>query len=253
MLVPPCDVLQAARPRVSGMPLPALPPLVTTRCSRLVVVNTHLDEDVCAAGGLIARIAERGVPIHVLAVTNSDGASATHRRATTPGGVVRRLANQRLAYERLGARHARHDTLALHGGRVRDHQSDVLAALSEIIGFAPKANGLWVLAPRREDTHPDHAAAGAAAAQACRAYRVRLLEYLPTGWPDGTPVPESARSLVMSPVLNIRKRHAIAATVARDVPGQLASAEIYLVDDVRARPRAVAVRAPGCTRSAARG
>jgi LmbE family N-acetylglucosaminyl deacetylase len=130
-------------------------------------VNTHLDEDVCAAGGLIARIAERGAPIRVLALTDSDGASAAHRHAARPRELNRRLANQRLAYERLGARHARHDALALGSGQA----------------------GLWVLAPRREDPHPDHAAAATAAAQACQAYRVRLIEYLPTGWPNSTAVP----------------------------------------------------------------
>jgi LmbE family N-acetylglucosaminyl deacetylase len=180
-MLPPCDALRAARPRGDGLSLPSLPRLRTARCRGLVIVNTHLDEDICAAGGLIARVAARGAPIHVLAVTDSDGASAAHRHAAPPGDLNRRLANQRLAYERLGARHARHDALALRGGQVHDHRGDVLAALSEIIGFAAATSGLWVLAPQRDDPHPDHAAAGAAAAQACHAYQVRLIEYLPTG------------------------------------------------------------------------
>jgi glycosyltransferase involved in cell wall biosynthesis len=80
-MLPPCDALRAARPRGDGLPLPALPRLRTARCRGLVIVNTHLDEDICAAGGLIARVAERGAPIHVLAVTDSDGASAALLRS----------------------------------------------------------------------------------------------------------------------------------------------------------------------------
>lgn len=234
-MLPPCDALRAARPRGDGLSLPSLPPLRTARCRGLVIVNTHLDEDICAAGGLIAHVAARGAPIHVLAVTDSDGASAAHRHAAPPGDLNRRLANQRLAYERLGARQARHDALALRGGQVDDHRGDVLAALSEIIGFAPATSGLWVLAPQRDDPHPDHAAAGAAAAQACHAYRVRLIEYLPTGWPHSIAVPKTAQSLVLGPVLDIRKRHAIAATAPRGAPARLVLDEIYLADGVRAR------------------
>jgi 3-oxoacyl-(acyl-carrier-protein) synthase len=120
-------------------------------CRRLVVIATHLDEDISAAGGLIARLAEQDVPIDVLAVTDGDGATVGAKGATPPHELGRRRAHRSVSYRRLGAYQVRRHELALRSNTIADAEADVVAALSEILGFDPDpcAVGARSLAARR--------------------------------------------------------------------------------------------------------
>jgi LmbE family N-acetylglucosaminyl deacetylase len=51
-------------------------------CRRLVVVVAHPHEELCAAGGLLHDLALQGVPVSVLAVTDTGAPTST--RPTTP-------------------------------------------------------------------------------------------------------------------------------------------------------------------------
>jgi LmbE family N-acetylglucosaminyl deacetylase len=208
--------------------LAGTPPLQTRRCRRVVVVAVHLEEELCAAGGLLARLADRRLAIDLLGVTGGDGLSGPQ---VDTRHLTRRRARQRENYRRLGADDFRRHRLDLPCGLVADSEPDVVAALSEIIGFVRDPEGLWCLAPWRHDGHPDHDAAGRAAETACGAYRVRLVRYVVSAWttrrPEDLPWGR-VRQVRLDRVLLDRKRAAIPADVRRSV-APLGSRELYLV------------------------
>jgi LmbE family N-acetylglucosaminyl deacetylase len=137
----------------------------------VVVLAAHLGEGLYAAGGLLARLTAAGAKVRVLAVTDGDGASQPDRTRQRTGAA--RLA---VAYALLGLDPTSRYRLGLRRGMVAAAEGDVLAATSELLGFADPI-GLLCLAPWSYDSHPDHAAVGRAATLACQAYRTRLLSY----------------------------------------------------------------------------
>jgi LmbE family N-acetylglucosaminyl deacetylase len=193
-------------------------------CAHVVLVTAHLDEGVCGAGGLVAALAERGARVTVLAVTEGDGRPAASAHAHQLGV---RQAQQGLAYQRLGVHEARRASLALPSGEVGE--ADVVAALSEIVGYGTDPRDTVLIAPWRADLHPDHAAVGTAVAVVCRAYGARLLEYLVTAWSAADPacVPwDRARQFPLTPLLQNRKRLALAATLGEQLSP--ADTEVFL-------------------------
>jgi len=100
---------------------------------------------------LIARLAEQDVPIDVLAVTDGDGATVGAKGATPPHELGRRRAHRSVSYRRLGAYQVRRHDLALRSNTIADAEADVVAALSEILGFDPDpvCGGARLLAARR--------------------------------------------------------------------------------------------------------
>jgi LmbE family N-acetylglucosaminyl deacetylase len=155
----------------------------------VVVVAAHLDEELCGAGGLLASLAAAGVDIRVLAVTDGDGrgdgagdgagrgAAPAHGGRAGAARLIRRHTTLAGAYQLLGLDFTRRYRLGLGCGAVAAAEDDVVAAISELLGFADP-RGLLCLAPWAGDSHPDHAAIGRAATVTCRAYRTRLLSYL---------------------------------------------------------------------------
>lgn len=227
MSIHPCDMTAAVagpdRPAGGCLGDPAaLPRLRVRRCAHVLLVSAHLDEGLCAAGGLVAALSERGPPVTELAVTDGDGRHA----GTATGSSARRLrerrARQPLTHQRLGLSQARRAALALPSGSVAAAQADVVAALSEIVGYGADPRTTVVLAPWRGDPHADHAAVGAAAALVCRAYGAHLVEYLVAAWSHSTAQPDPAvrargRLFLLSPLLQTRKRHALTATLGRQL------------------------------------
>lgn len=239
-----CDLSAAARGRSGiaadgGRSFGAVAALRPRLCRRLVVVVTHVGEDVCAAGGLIARLADHDVPIDVLAVTDGDGATAGAAGATPPHELGCRRAHRSVSYQQLGAHDVRRHELALPSGRVAEAELDVVAALSEIVGFDPDPSGSWVLAPWQHDGHPDHDAVGRASSVVCQAYQVRHVEYLVAAWgstdPHRIPWPR-ARQLPLPPVLQLRKSSAVSAP-GLDTSGYMpGDRETFLLPDKQMRP-----------------
>jgi LmbE family N-acetylglucosaminyl deacetylase len=176
----------------------------------VVVITAHLDEELYGAGGLMASLTAGGAAIQVLAVTDGDGASERDPGAAARLG--RRCTHLRSAYQLLGLDFAARYRLGLHSGTLADTGADILAAISELLGFADPA-GLLCLAPWIGDTHPDHVAAGRAATLAAQAYSARLLYYSITGWDHpALPVlpPNRARRFTLPTVLGTRKHQALA-------------------------------------------
>ncbi|QCR18132.1 bifunctional PIG-L family deacetylase/class I SAM-dependent methyltransferase [Agrococcus sp. SGAir0287] len=149
-------------------------PIDVRDATRVVVVAAHPDDESLGAGGLLARCAEAGVPATVLLLTDGEGshpASPTHSREAM---AQRRRREAVVAAAALGVGGDRLVHLGLPDGGVADVEDDVVAAIVEVVGDGRDA---VLVAPYRGDGHPDHEAAGRAAAIAAQRTDARLLEY----------------------------------------------------------------------------
>jgi len=190
--------------------LPAVDPLALVRAgSRLVVAAPHPDDEVLAAGGLLALLAAAGREIAVVAVT--DG-TASHPRSTrwTPAALAAaRPLETAEALGRLGLAGVTVTRLGLPDGGVRDE-----AVAEALVGLLRPSDVL--LATWRFDAHPDHEAVGRAAARAAVSAGVGLLEVPVWAWHWATPgdprVPWArALRVQLPPDVLRRKRFAVQA------------------------------------------
>lgn len=150
------------------------PPVDLDGVARVVVVAAHPDDESLGAGGLLARCARLGVPASVLIVTDGDAShprSPTHPRAALG---ARRRAESVVAAAAVGVTEDRLTHLGVGDGTVAQHEDDVVAAIVDLVGDGRDA---LLIAPYRGDRHPDHEAAGRAAAIAATRTDARLLEY----------------------------------------------------------------------------
>ncbi|GAA4703594.1 bifunctional PIG-L family deacetylase/class I SAM-dependent methyltransferase [Nocardioides conyzicola] len=224
-------------------------PMVLDGVRRLVVVAAHPDDESLGAGGLLATAHERALEIDLVLLTAgelSHPASPTHSREALG---QRRLDEAKDAL-RAVAPHAALTRMALGDGSVAGAESDVAARLVDLIGDGA---GTLVAAPWRHDGHPDHEAAGRAAATAARRTDAALVEYPVWWWHWGTPADApwgEMRRLDLSVAARSRKQQAIAAHASQVLPlseqpgdevllhpGFLAhfhgSVEVYVVDQRR--------------------
>lgn len=196
--------------------LAQLPALDDGAPTRLVVVAAHPDDETLGAGGLIAHLAGRGVDVHVLVATAGEAShprSPTHdrerlasRRSTELRAAVRALAPEAVVHE-----------VALPDGCLAQHVDELRTRIEALV-----VPGAWVAAPWRRDGHPDHDAAGAAAASATHG-RADLLEYPVWAWhwaaPEDDALPWSTmRRLELDATARSRKRAAMAAHVSQVEP-----------------------------------
>ena len=149
---------------------------------RLVVLAAHPDDETLGAGGLIAYAARLGRTVDIVCATDGEGShpySPTH----TPEELARiRGEEARLAAEVLGA--DRVQRLELTDGDVESSQELLTQHLVETVG---DGRGTVIVAPWRRDGHPDHEAAGHAAAAAARRTGADLWEYPVWFWHWGAP------------------------------------------------------------------
>jgi LmbE family N-acetylglucosaminyl deacetylase len=185
-------------------------PLTLDGCARLIVVAAHPDDESLGAGGLISASAARGLPVTVLVATNGE-ASHPNSPSHTPADLaaVRRV--EVVAAVRVLAPDARVLLLDLPDGDLAQHRNSLEEALwDEVLrdpgqrehetgetagtpapgaadAAAPTPAGTWLVAPWRQDGHPDHTVAGAAAALVAGRTGARLLEYPIWAWHWSTP------------------------------------------------------------------
>ncbi len=161
----------------SGVPafdgLARLDPRDRAGLDRVVVLAAHPDDETLGAGGLLHACGSAGLPVAVLVATSGEG---SHPRSPTHG--PERLARVRdtevaQALDRLAPGSALVH-LHLPDGALADHE-DALTA--EVAAALDGARAPLVVAPWRGDGHPDHEAAGAAAARAAARHGAGLLEY----------------------------------------------------------------------------
>ena len=137
--------------------------------SRLVVISAHPDDEAIGAGRLVAQWARERGPVLAMTLTAGE-ACFDEVGIAEPGLAERRISEWQVATGALGAAAGPHSLCP--DGAVSEHRARVADAIA-----AHLRPGDLVLAPWRHDPHPDHEAAGAAAASAVRERGVALLEY----------------------------------------------------------------------------
>lgn len=167
--------------------LTSAPDLDLTGLRHLVVVAAHPDDESLGAGGLLATAAARGVPTTVVVATRGEASHPGSTSHTRQDLAQRRGAELLRALSHLAPAAAVH-LLGLPDGGVAAHETGLADVLARFVPTSPgHADGTWVAAPWRSDGHPDHEAAGRAAASACAATGARLLEYPVWWWHWGSP------------------------------------------------------------------
>lgn len=218
----------ASDPRRAGLPELALD------ADRLVVLAAHPDDESLGAGGLIAHARRAGLRVDVVAATDGEAShpdSPTHPPARL---AERRRAELVDALDRLAPGATLHH-LGLPDGRLADRGTELAHTLVELVGDGRRT---VLVAPWRHDGHPDHDAAGRAAAAAADRTGATLWEYPIWFWhhgdPDAAPWDRMARHVLDDERLR-RRAHARAAHVSQveplsDAPGD----EVLLGADVLA-------------------
>jgi LmbE family N-acetylglucosaminyl deacetylase len=209
--------------------LAAAPPLDLAGLRALIVLAAHPDDETLGAGGLIAHAARSGAAVHVIVATDGE-ASHPDSPSVTPARLAEvRRREVRAAVGAL-APSATLDCLGLPDGALADRGPDleralgtaVRAALGKAAHGGDRA-GVVLAAPWRRDAHPDHDAAGAAAARVAAAAGVGLLEYPVWMWhwaePGSPHVPwADARRLELAPAVRDIKEEALALHVSQTAP-----------------------------------
>jgi LmbE family N-acetylglucosaminyl deacetylase len=172
--LPPLDAL--LRCSWSALMVTAHAPDHGRRLDRLVVVSPHPDDETLGVGGLIGLTAAAGVEVVVLAVT--DGEAAYGPDWTRLAATRRR--EQRRAVRRLASRHpgrVRIVRLGVADGRVAAAGDRMVETIAAMCGPSVLCVG-----PARWDGHPDHEAAGVAAAAASTSTGAVHAEYPIWAW-----------------------------------------------------------------------
>jgi LmbE family N-acetylglucosaminyl deacetylase/protein-L-isoaspartate O-methyltransferase len=186
-------------------------------CSRLVVVAAHPDDESLGAGGLIATAAASGLAVYVVLLTAGEASHPESPTLSRHALATRRLAEAERALGIL-APEAPLVFLGAGDGGVADVEAEVTASLVDLIG---DGRSTLLAAPWRHDGHPDHEAAGRAAAAAALRTGARLAEYPVWMWhkdqPDDAPWPQMRR-VDLSPQVTQRKWLAIHAHATQVQP-----------------------------------
>lgn len=179
--------------------------------SRLAVVAPHPDDEVLGCGGLLAQLAERNVPVGLIAVT--DGEASHPGSRVWPGHLLRRerIRESQKALSRLGFdRHAVEWTrLGFADSGVAQEEFLLVERLAKLLSGYTHVISTW-----QQDGHCDHETVGRATARAARASQVRLYEMPIWAWHWATPndprIPwHRARKLPLAGSALVRKQAAI--------------------------------------------
>jgi LmbE family N-acetylglucosaminyl deacetylase len=206
-----------------SMRLHALPDFATGDPARVFVIAPHPDDETLALGGTLSMLAKRAA-IRVVALTEGEASHPASTIAKADLGALR-ARERELALSRLGLDQAELIRLDLGDGHLSE-RSDLADRLAPWIEGAS-----YGFAPFREDGHPDHDAAGRAAASACRSCGIRLYEYPVWAWhwahPDRNDLPWwRARRVALAPEAQVKKAYAVRAYRSQIAP--LALAETVL-------------------------
>ena len=128
---------------------------------RVVVLSAHPDDDVLAAGGLLARLAERGCELLFVCATDGEHSHPSSPTIEPADLAERRIRELDAALRALG--HAGSERLLLHlpDAALTTHEGELVQRLTpHLVGAAV------LLAPWSGDGHPDHDAAGRAGRRA---------------------------------------------------------------------------------------
>jgi LmbE family N-acetylglucosaminyl deacetylase len=171
--------------------------LDTADLRRLIVVAAHPDDESLGAGGLIAQAAHSGAAVTVVIATAGE---ASHPQSPTvrPAALAAIRRAEVTAAIAVLAPTAQVHQLDLGDGRLG---GSVPALVDEILSaVGDSVEGTWLVAPWREDRHPDHAAASAAARQVATLTGCVLLEYPLWAWHWARPGDGTLRAEMLTAV-----------------------------------------------------
>ncbi|HXH77167.1 bifunctional PIG-L family deacetylase/class I SAM-dependent methyltransferase [Nocardioides sp.] len=204
------DVALAERP-LAILELPPTPGL-------LVVLGAHPDDESLGVAGLINTLSRRGWQIAVISATAGEGSHPSSPTLTREELGDRRRDELDRAIEAV-APAADVTCLGLPDGEVAEHEDELVRHLVAVVG--DRGAQTVLCAPWRKDGHPDHEAAGRAAAIAARRTGARLLEYPVWLWHWGSApdLPwQVARAWHLDDEARTAKRSAIAAHTSQVLP-----------------------------------
>ena len=149
----------------------------------LVVVAAHPDDETLGAGGLMASAHAAGIAVTVIVATLGEH-SHPHSPTVSPHelAALRRVEVVR-AIDEVAPGSAVH-LLGLRDGGLRDQAETLRRAVTAVVDGR---SGVLIVSPWRGDGHPDHTAAGDAAAAAAEAQGATHMEYPIWGWHRSTP------------------------------------------------------------------
>ena len=143
----------------------------------LLVVSSHPDDEVLAAGGLIHTWASDGHDVTVVSVTDGEAAFPGWKgldlvRRGELRGALRKLSTKHVALVRIG----------LPDGEVAFYRNRLRNALLTMMDPS-----LTLIAPYEGDGHPDHAAIGEVCSGLARSNGVEIARYPIWTWHRATP------------------------------------------------------------------
>jgi LmbE family N-acetylglucosaminyl deacetylase len=142
-----------------------------------LVLAPHPDDETLGAGGLIAKLRRAGVPVTIVAITDGENAYAGTPRL---GDI--RLTEQIEAVQRLGVPERMIHRLHLPDRNVSDYEDQLVELLLPLV-----TEDMHLVAPWQRDFHPDHEAAGRAAARVAQSKNLPITYYLFWTWHRGNP------------------------------------------------------------------
>ena len=172
----------------------------------VVVVSPHPDDETLAIGGLLHDLVASGWRVRLASVTDGEAAYP----AVSELGAIRR-GELTGALDRLGMADATviHH-LELPDGRVARHEAALERMLEPLVDGAS-----WVLAPWREDGHPDHEACGRAAAAVVERGHCGPIRFFPVwAWHWAAPGSPAARTIIAAAERHDPSPRALHAKVA---------------------------------------
>ncbi|MCM0620421.1 PIG-L deacetylase family protein [Nocardioides bruguierae] len=152
-------------------------------CDRLVVVSAHPDDESLGVGGLIATAHRAGMSVYLVLLTAGESSHPPREDMSRHSLATLRLGELDAAVEQL-APGAPVVFLGAPDTGVTTVEREVVTALTEIVGDGTRT---LLVAPWRHDGHPDHDAAGRAAAEVAAVTGARLVEYPLLMWRHHSP------------------------------------------------------------------
>lgn len=177
-------------------------------CPGMVIIAPHPDDETLGLGATAAELVASGARVQVVSVSDGGGAYPDATAFDRVRLEKTRRAELAKAMQLLGLPEP--VSLGLPDGRLGEHEKKMADMFTEILEGNP---GLWCAVTWRGDGHPDHEAAGRAAAVAAGRTGATLVEYPLWMWHWATPgdpdVPwQQAFSVPLSRPALGRKQHA---------------------------------------------
>jgi LmbE family N-acetylglucosaminyl deacetylase len=168
----------------------------------MLVISPHPDDETLGAGGLIGLQTSRGIPLHVVAVTDGENA---YRDGVDIAD--RRSQEQTSALARLGVTPSNLTRLKLTDSGITADEELLVERLMPLVSKTSH-----IVAPWTGDYHPDHEACGRAAVEVARRSGAALTFYFFWTWHRGRPAllrNLSLKSLALSAESRRAKREAL--------------------------------------------